>query len=110
MLDYLSSQVVGMRGLTALLVIPQSRAQTHPQRGTGNNPREQGNSTSHVAPSFPGLRERQSSSTASALKSLQKVHGEDPWKLKLSLIICHLSLAKSKLPLLMGSEHPHFLR
>lgn len=33
MLDYLSSEVVGIRGLTALSVIPQSRAQTHPQKG-----------------------------------------------------------------------------
>lgn len=33
MLDYLSSQVLGTRGLAALSVISQSRAQTHLQRG-----------------------------------------------------------------------------
>lgn len=90
-LHYLSSQVVGTRGLTALLVIPQSRAQTHSQRG------EQGITPSHVAASSPGLRERRSNSTAGALISLQEECGEKPWKPKLSLIICRVPLAESKL-------------
>lgn len=56
MLDYSSSWVAGTRGLTALLVIPQSRAQTYPQRGgQGKSP---GNTKSYMAPGFPGLRKK----------------------------------------------------
>lgn len=106
MLDYLSSQVLGTRGLTALLVISQSKALTHPQRGGQEiTPGNKRTSKPHGS-QFP--RERQSISTAWEIKSLQEVCEEEPWKLKLSLITCHLALAKSKLLLEQAGIIPIF--
>lgn len=89
MLNYLSSQVVGTRPISYLT---RQSPNTSSDRGAGDNPRGTPQATW-----LPGLRERQGSSTASPLKSLQQAHGEEPWKI--SLINCYLSLPKSKLPL-----------
>jgi len=118
-LDYLSSQGVRTRGLTARSVIPQSRAQgiTPGNRGTPQDawlPAPQASQNHRILGvgrdlwGSSSLRERQSSSTARAPKSLHEVGGEEPGKLTLSFLICHLSFVKSKSPLFMGSGHPHF--